>query len=127
VASTAAWATRSASAGVTGGQSQADLQGEDRSFDAVDRLVEITPQGDGPEQGGDAAVGSLVTTSKPVAVEEEVAGHLVAVVGFEVVVGPLDEDPAEFAERIVELGLEPMAGRGREFGGTEADDHLSDP
>jgi hypothetical protein len=33
----------------------------------------------------------------------EVVGHLVPVVGFEVVVGPLDDDPPEIAERVVEL------------------------
>jgi hypothetical protein len=56
-----------------------------------------------------------------------VVGHLVAVVGFEVVVGPLDDDPPEIAERVVELSLELVAGRGRELGGAEADDQLSDP
>jgi hypothetical protein len=113
--------------GATGGQPQADLEREDRPFDAVDRLVEVTPRGDGPEQGSETAVGGLVASSVPVAVEPKVVGHLVAVVGFEVIVGPLDEDPAEIAERVVELGLELVAGRGREFGGAEADDQLSYP
>src|SRR3954454_12610822 len=37
--------------GPAGGQPEADLQREDRPFHAVNRLVEITPQGDGAEQG----------------------------------------------------------------------------
>ncbi len=102
-------------------------RGKIDALDAVDRLVEVAPQGDGPEQGGDTAVGGLVATSIPVAVEAEVVGHEVAVVGFEVVVGPLDDDPPEFAERVVELDLEVVAGRGRGFGGAEVDDQLSDP
>jgi hypothetical protein len=113
--------------GATGRQPEADLQGEDRPFDAVDRLVEVAPQGDGPESGGDGAVGGLVATPIPVTVEAKVVGHDVAVVRFEVVVGPLDEDAPEFAERVVEFGLELVAGRGRGFGGAEVDDQLSDP
>ena len=113
--------------GAASGQPQADLQGEDRVLNAVDRLVEVTPQSDGPEQGRDLAVGSLGATAIPVVVEVEVAGHEKGVVGFEMVVGPLEDDPPQFAERVLELDLKVVAGRGRGFGGAEGDDELSDP
>jgi hypothetical protein len=50
-------------------------------------------------------VGGLVAAPRPVADETKVVGHEAAVVGFEVVVGPLDDDPPQFAERVLELDL----------------------
>ena len=112
--------------GPAGRQPQADLQREDRPLDAVDVLVEHPPQGDRPEQGGDRAVGGLGAAAIPVAAGLDVAGHVLAVVRLEVVVGPFDDDPPEFAERVLQLGLELVAGRGRGFGPAERDDQATD-
>jgi hypothetical protein len=85
--------------GAADGQPEADLQGEDRRLDAVDRPVEVAPEGDGAEQGGDTAAGRLlVAASVPVAVEAEMVGHEARIVGLEVVEGPFDDDPSEFAQ-----------------------------
>jgi hypothetical protein len=64
--------------------------------------------------------------SIPVAVEAEVVGHELTVVGFEVVVGRFVDDPPQFAERGMELGLRVVAGRVRRSDGAEAADQSSD-
>ena len=52
----------------------------------------------------------------------EVVGHEEAVFGLEVVVGPLDDDPPQFAERVLELDLKVVAVRGRVLSSTKGDD-----
>jgi hypothetical protein len=51
-----------------------------------------------------------------------VAGHEAAVVGLDVIVGPLDDDPPEFAERGLKLRLEVVSGLGRRLEGEEVFD-----
>ena len=53
-------------------------------------------------------------------------GRSVAVVRLEVIEGPFDDDPTEFAKQLLQAGLEAMAGLGREVGPAEADDEATD-
>ena len=112
--------------GPAGLQPQADLQREDRRLDAVDVLVQRPPEGDRAEEGGYRAIGGLGAATIPGPAGFDLAGQLLAVVRLEVVEGPFDDDPAEFAERLLQAGLEAVAGLGRGVGPAEVDDEATE-
>ena len=56
----------------------------------------------------------------------DLTGQVAAVVRFQVVKGPFDDDPTEFAKQFLQAGLEAMAGLGREGGPAEGDDEATD-
>ena len=105
---------------------KADLQREDRRLDAVDVLVEHPPQGDRAEEGGHRAIGGLGAAAIPGPARLDLAGQVLAVVRLEVVEGPFDDDPTEFAEQLLQAGLEAMAGLGRGIGPAERDDEATE-
>ena len=88
----------------------------------MDVLVEHPPQGDRAEECGHRAIGGLGAAAIPGAARLDLAGQVLAVVGLEVIEGPFDDDPTEFAERLLQAGLEAMAGPGRGIGPAERDD-----
>src|SRR4051794_6699945 len=92
----------------------------------MDVLVEHPPQGDRAEGGGHRAIGGLRAAAIPGPARLDLAGQVLAVVRLEVIEGPFDDDPTEFAERLLQAGLEAMAGLGRRIGPAERDDEAND-
>ena len=86
----------------------------------MDVLVQHPPQGDRAEEGGHRAIGGLTAAAIADPTGLDLAGHLPPIVRLEVVEGPFDDDPAEFAEQFLAAGLEAVAvqGRGARPGGT---------
>src|SRR5208283_296231 len=101
--------------GQTDFQPQADLQGKDRRFDAVERLIEIAPEGDSAKEGSNCALGGFGTAAIPDSLETHLIGHVSTVARLDVIERPFDDDPAQFSKLIVQLGLELMAGLGRQL------------
>ena len=67
------------------------------------------------------------------AVDSAIAGYPSApwanfstVARLDVIEGPFDDEPAQFSKLIVQLGLELMAGLGRQFRLAESDDEATD-
>jgi hypothetical protein len=59
-------------------------------------------------------------------VEAHLVGHVSTVGRPDVIEGPFDDEPARFSKLIEQLGLELMAGLGRQFRLAESDDEATD-
>src|SRR5208283_5673232 len=105
---------------------QADLQGKDRRFDAVERLIEIAPEGDSAKEGGNCAPGGFGTAAVPDSLEIHLIGHVPTVARLDVVERPCDDDPPQFSKLGVQLSLELVADLGSQLGPAEADDQAAD-
>src|SRR5262249_51851386 len=53
-------------------------------------------------------------------------GQVRSVAGFEMVEAPFDDEPAEFAEQLLQTGLKLVGGLGRRAGPAKADDQPTD-
>src|SRR5208337_496602 len=107
--------------GQTDLEPQADLQGKDRRFDAVERLIEIAPEGDSAKEGGNCALGGFGTAAVPDSLEIHLIGHVPTVARLDVVERPCDDDPPQFSKLGVQLSLELVADLGSQLGPAEAD------
>ena len=79
-----------------------------------------------PKRVATERLGVLERRRYQVPPELDLAGQVLAVVRLEVVEGPFDDDPAEFAEQILQAGLEAVAGLGRGVGPAERDDEATE-
>src|SRR3974390_3343254 len=82
---------------------------KDRRFDAVERLIEIAPEGDSAKEGGHLAVWGLGTAAIPDSLETHLVGHVPTVARLDVVERPCDDDPPQFSKLGGQLSFEPGA------------------
>jgi hypothetical protein len=69
---------------------------------------------------------SLGSAAIPGPSDIDLGGQVLAVVGFEVIEGPFEEEPTEFPHVGVQLGLELVGGLGAQGVPAEADDEAAD-
>src|SRR5450759_3797274 len=81
-------------------QPQAELQGKERRLDAVERLIETAPEGNGSKEGGNRMVGGFGTAAIPDSLEAHLVGHVPTVVWLDVIERPFDDDPPQFSKLI---------------------------
>jgi hypothetical protein len=86
-------------------------------------FVEVTAQGAGAKQGGNG-VGRTVAATVALAGVVGTLGELLAVVGFEVVEGPLTEIESEVAEQLLELAFKGVRGGGGNGVGTKGGEQV---
>ena len=77
-------------------------------------------------EGSNCAVRGFGIAALPDSVEAHLVGHVSTVARLDVIEGPFDDEPAQFSKLIVQLGLELMAGLGRQFRLAESDDEAAD-
>ena len=93
-------------------QTQCHCQGEETWFAVfVGGAIADPPKFDLAEEGPDVLRGLAVETGVEIVLELEVFGQLVNG-GFDGIVSPLDDDPAQFTQLLLELVLEEVGGWG---------------
>jgi len=118
-------AARSASAGVAapGHDPQLLLQREEAGVPWFQIFVEVPAELHGAEQGGDV-IGGNGSGSGSVRRQSRGVPELLAVVGFEVVKGPVAQVESELAELLQELGFKGVCGGGGDGPGTEGTEQV---
>src|SRR6185437_10174230 len=109
--------------GGPGHDAQLPLQGKQTGVAGFEIFVEVAAQGAGAEQGSDG-VGRTVAATVALAGVVQTLGKLLALVGFEVVEGPLTEVESEVAEQLLELAFKGVCGGGGNGVGTEGGEQV---
>ncbi len=104
--------------GGPGHDAQLPLQRKQTGIARFEVFVEVAAQGETAEQGGDG-VGGAVAATVALAGVVQARGELLAVVGFEVVEGPLAQVQSKGAEQLLELAFKGVRGGGSNGVGTE--------
>ncbi len=109
--------------GGAGHDPQLPLQREEAGVPWFQIFVEVPAELHGAEQGGDV-IGGTVPAAVAFAVRVEACRELLAVVGFEVVKGPVAQVESELAELLQELGFKGVCGGGGDGPGTEGTEQV---